>query len=119
MRLVRLERPDEVPAGARHLRDLGRGFLDTVLPEQVEPGGHGVAQSLGRDGLRDRDQGHAGGIAAGPGAGRSDPRQDVRARGTVRLDPGSGLGHRLDRRHLAGAAHFRRRKLGISRSSAS
>ena len=45
VRLVRLQRPDEVPAGARHLRHLRHGLLDAVLPEEVEPGSH-VAQRM-------------------------------------------------------------------------
>ena len=45
--LVRLERPDEVPAGARHERDLGGRLLDAVLAEDVEAGGDGGPEPLG------------------------------------------------------------------------
>ena len=84
--LVRLQRPDEVPAGARHLGDLREGLLDPVLAEQAETRIDGMAQPRRRHGLGDRDERHRPRVAPGPRAGIGDALEHARVRGTERLD---------------------------------
>ncbi len=118
--LVRLERTDQLPAGAGHVGGLGEGLLDAVLAQIDQPGRDGGPQPLGRDGLGDGDQVDRIGVAAHAGARRRDAGEDGGPRGREArdlrdLDPSSCVG-----RPAAGRGHLlRRRKLGISRSSAS
>ena len=120
--LVRLQGADEVPARPGNERHLGRGLLHAVLAEHVVARGDRGPQAVGGHGLADGDERHARGLAAGAGSRFRDPRQD---RGT-RSGKAGDLG-RVRRRNggyqVAGVHRpgylLRRRKLGISRSSAS
>jgi hypothetical protein len=114
-----LQTPDEVPSGAGHFGHLVGGFLDAVLAEHGQPGGDRVAKPAGNDCLRDGHQRDLGRVAADPGACRRDPLEDRRTRCRQRVDARL-VGRIRSCRRLAGAGHLlRRRKLGISRSSAS
>ncbi len=100
-------------------RDLGGRLLDPVLAEHVQAGRHGVAEPFRRDGLGHRDQRHPGRIATGTPTGTGDPPEHDLAGGPIGLDPVSGSILVSIGRLRAGPDHLRRRKLGISRSSAS
>jgi len=69
--LVRLERPDEVPADARIPERLGlpREFLRVVFAEVSKPGLAGREHHVRPPGLRDRDQRHLRRMPAGAPAG--------------------------------------------------
>jgi hypothetical protein len=90
--LVRLKRPDQMPASARHLGRLRFGLLDAVLAEQGQAGGDRVTQPGCRDGLGDRDQGDLRRIAAGSGAGVRNAGQHALARRPEIGDRGSTVG---------------------------
>ena len=119
--LVVLERPDEVPLPRPDRRHLGLGLLDAVLPEQELAGGDRRADALGRDGLGHRDE-------RGPCPGRDRTRAQAaaissitrpRAASNARTASTSGSSGTVLSPAPAGVAHLRRRKLGISSSSAS
>ena len=84
--LVRLQRPDEVPAGIRHLRDLRESLLDPVLAEHTDTGVDGVAQPLRRHRLGDRDERHRPRVAPDPCARISDPLEHACVCVPERLD---------------------------------
>jgi hypothetical protein len=106
--LVGLERTDEVPCRARHLRGLCLRLLDPVLAEDRQPRGDRRRQPLCRHGLRHGDERHLDRIAPNPLRRTGNALEDAHTSGAKLLDV------RRDR-----GAYFLRRKLGISRSSAS
>jgi hypothetical protein len=101
-----LERPDEMPARADHGEDLGTRFLNPVLTERCQSGRDCLPDALGRESLGDRDELDPGRITPRATARRGDPFENA-------LTCACELGL------LVRLGYFRRRKLGISRSSAS
>ncbi len=116
--LVRLQRPDEMPGGVGQGLGLVGRLLDTILAEGRQADLDRRPKPIDGDGLGDGDQGDLGRVTTRHLAGGADPGEDSRARTLERVDVArvhvGGIrwtGHRCD--------YFRRRKLGISRSSAS
>ena len=93
-------------------RCLGLGLLDAVLAEDRQPGGHRGPDPRPGNGFRDGDERHGRRVAPDAVTGVGDPSEDVRASLAEPVDLGEVGGH-------AARPYFRRRKLGISRSSAS
>ena len=77
-RLVRLEGPQQVPAGTGDLAGLVERLLDPVLAEDVEAGRDGRAKALRGDRLGDRDQGDFRAWAARTPGCVLDPFQHLR-----------------------------------------
>ena len=108
----------ELPGRARHRRGLGLAFLDAVLAEARQAGGERVAEARGSTVLVTATRV----TSAGTGAARTPPRcgsTRARALRRRRCRAARSVGHVARRPASAGAEHLRRRKLGISRSSAS
>jgi hypothetical protein len=103
-----------MPGRVRDGTDLRLGLLDAVLAEDGQAGRDRGDETLGRDGLRDRDEGDVRRVTARPRARVRDPREDPGARVAQGLDL-VGIDSAADAR----AVYFRRRNEGISRSSAS
>ena len=57
-------------------RDFLQGFLNLVLAEIALAGRPRGADVVGAEGLRNRDEGDLGRVAAGAAGGRVDPRPD-------------------------------------------
>ena len=118
--LVRLERPDEVPRRAVGRGHLGGRLLDAVLPEDREAGVDRRLDAVRLDGLGHRDQVTAAGSRPARAAARA-----IRSRTRSRAAASSATAVSvIGRRSATGdgpapRGYRRRRKLGISRSSAS
>jgi hypothetical protein len=78
LRLVGLEVPDQLPRDSRRgLSALVDALLHPVLADRAQAEAGCKLHRLGRLGLRDREQFHVGGAAAGAGARLGDPGADA------------------------------------------
>jgi hypothetical protein len=108
LRLVRLERSDEVPGRARDVGRLLLRFLDAVLAEGRQARNDGRPKARRRDGLGDRNEADRCRVTTDASTRIRNPGEDVIA----------SVGDLRDVARIRDR-YFRRRKEGISRSSAS